>query len=191
MWPFVYKTVRDFRGSVILRNQPFKVSYSYSFGYDRWQEMQNFYWKNVRKLFRSYMGGERKHIKVCKRTKSQNWHISYFSPLCQLQLSISQNWPLQLVPWLECTTYSIKQPLLQVLRDMDENVVQECTDLIRKLPGILWTQRQHKAVTSCRYWQQWLEKKVPLHPEQPATDPDSTRTFYITHKIFSFVFIHK
>ena len=50
--------------------------------------MQHFVWE----IF-----DNRKHIKVCKKTRSQNRQMSYFSPLCQIQSSISQNRPVRLV----------------------------------------------------------------------------------------------
>ena len=43
----IRQTLSGFSGSVILRNQPLKVSYSYSFGFYRLQKMQNFLWDNV------------------------------------------------------------------------------------------------------------------------------------------------
>ena len=41
------------------------------------------------KISQKLHGGDRKHIKVCKKKqKSQNQQMSYFSPLCEIQLSI-------------------------------------------------------------------------------------------------------
>ena len=53
------------------------------------------------KISQKLRGGDRKHIKVhvhVKNQKSQNRQMDYFSTLSQLQLSVSQNWPVWLVP---------------------------------------------------------------------------------------------
>ena len=90
----IYVSDHDFEKSA------FKVSYSYSFGCDRRQKMQNFLWENVWKSVRNYMDVIEDILKYIQKTKtkSQNRQRSYFSPLCQLQLSIYQNRPVQLVP---------------------------------------------------------------------------------------------
>ena len=58
------------------------------------------------KISQKLHGGDRKQTRYVKKPKSQNRQTSYFSPLCQLHLSISQNRPVRLVPYLlQCVTY--------------------------------------------------------------------------------------
>ena len=95
----VYKTVGGFSGSVILRNLPLKFP---SFGYDRLQMMQNFCGKMF-EISQKLHGGDRNHIKVCKKKTKQNKNLKIdrwviFHPICQLQMPISQNRPVWLVP---------------------------------------------------------------------------------------------
>ena len=73
------------------------ISYSYSFGYDRLQNIQNFLWENVWKSVGNYIEVI-KDIKVRTKTKISNWQMSHFSPLCQFQLRVSQSKPVRLVP---------------------------------------------------------------------------------------------
>ena len=56
------------------------------------------------KISQNVHGGDRKHIEVYKKQKLQNQQVSYFSPLCQLQLYISQN-RLVLLVLLGCIAY--------------------------------------------------------------------------------------
>ena len=96
IWLFVYKTTSSFSESVILRNQPVKFPIPLVLDLTGCK-MHNFLWEKVSKSVKNYMEVIEKHIKVYK--KSQNWQMSYFSPLCQLQISVSCS------VLLECITY--------------------------------------------------------------------------------------
>ena len=59
--------------------------------------MQIFLYENICKSVSNYMEVIEDMFKVCKKQNSQNWQMSYFKPLYQVQLSISQNRPVRLV----------------------------------------------------------------------------------------------
>ena len=82
-------------GSVIWRHQPLNFPIP---NVRIWQAAENaeFFVGKCLKINQKSHGGERKHIKVHKK---KNRQMSYFSPLCQLQLPISQNRHVRLVPW--------------------------------------------------------------------------------------------
>ena len=82
----------DFEKSV------FKVSYSYSFGYDKLQKNVEFFVVKCLKISQELHGGDKNMLRYVKTQKSQNRQVCNFSTLCQLQLSISQNRPVRLVP---------------------------------------------------------------------------------------------
>ena len=64
-----------------------------------------FFVENCLKI-RNYMEVIENILRYVKKQKSQNQQMSYFSPLCQLHLSISQNRPVQLVACLlECMSF--------------------------------------------------------------------------------------
>ena len=94
IWPLVYKTVSSFSGSVILRNRPFKFPFPIVLNLTDCRKCIIFCGKMFENRSELH-GGDRKHIKVCKTIKIS---ISNFSPLCQLQSSISQNRSVRLVP---------------------------------------------------------------------------------------------
>ena len=93
--------VRDylssFSGKEIFRNQPYKVSYSYSYGYDRLQKMQKF----CGKMFENH-GGDRKHSKVCKKKEkvSKLTDESFFTCNCPFRkISLCDLFPA-LLEWI-------------------------------------------------------------------------------------------
>ena len=92
MWPFVYKTVSGFSGSVILRNRPLKFPFRIVL---IWQFAENapFFW---RKISQKLHGGDENHSSIFKKISKSTDEL--FFTLCQLQLSISQNRLVQLVP---------------------------------------------------------------------------------------------
>ena len=100
IWTFVYD-FKQFLWKCDFEILTFRISYSYSFGFDRLHKNAEFFCGKVfeiMKISQKLQGGDRRHIKVRKKTKMSNWQMSYFSPLCQLQSSISQNRPVWLVP---------------------------------------------------------------------------------------------
>ena len=78
IWQFVYKTISGFSGSVILRNQPLKFPIPTVLDLIGCRKCRIFLWENVWKFLRNY-GSNRKHCHL--KQKSQNWQLSYFSPL--------------------------------------------------------------------------------------------------------------
>ena len=93
IWPFLYKTIRCFAGCVILRNRPLKFAIPIVLDMTGCKKCTFF----VEKCLKSVRNCIHRKIMVCKKTKISNRQISYFSPLCQLQLYISQNRPVRLV----------------------------------------------------------------------------------------------
>ena len=107
------KTVSAFSGSENLRNQPLKFHILIVLDLTGCRKCRIFCGK-LFEIINKLHGGDIEHIKVCK--KSQNWQMSCFSPLYQLQLSISQNRPVRLVPcfvglhhifYRTCRSYSV------------------------------------------------------------------------------------
>ena len=70
--------------SVMFRNWPFKVSYSYSFGYNKLQKLQNFEGKFL-KINQKLHGGDRRYrpTKVCNKKKkiSKSTNELFFTPM--------------------------------------------------------------------------------------------------------------
>ena len=91
------KSGGGFSGSTILRNQPlFPIPIVLDLTGCR--KCQNFGGKHL-KISQKLHGGDRKHM-VCKKIPKilKFWQMSYFSLICQLQLSIPQNRLVWLVP---------------------------------------------------------------------------------------------
>ena len=100
-----------------------KVSYSHSFGFDRLQKMLNFFVGKCLKINQKLHGSDRKHIKLLKKKKKRKkrkkknliiirWVILH--PHYQLQLSISQNRPVQLVPYFVGVHHNFEMGTRQV-----------------------------------------------------------------------------
>ena len=105
MWPFVYKTLSSFSGSVILRNRPLKFLFRIVL---IWQFAENapFFWRKMfeRKSVRNYME-VMKIIQVFKK-KSQNRQMSYFLPYANFNCPYLKIGLCNLFPvLLECITY--------------------------------------------------------------------------------------
>ena len=85
-----------------------EVSHSCNFGFDRLQKIHFFFFfvsggKMFKKISQKLYGGDRRNmVRILKnkqtKKKLQNRQMRHFSPICQLQLPISQNEPVQLVP---------------------------------------------------------------------------------------------
>ena len=86
---FLWKS--DFEKSAL------KVTYSYSFDLTGCRKCRIFCGKCL-KMIQKLHALDRKHIKACKKQKCQNQQMSHFSPLYQLQLPVSRNRPVRLVP---------------------------------------------------------------------------------------------
>ena len=136
IWPFVYKIVSSFSESVILKNFAFKVSHSYSFGFDKLQKMQIVFVENVWKSVRNYMEmteNTLRYVKKNRNLKIDRWYIfhPYTNFNCPyLKIGLCDLFPVLLV----CITNLI--PL------------QNGSDFIRHLYNtpqcfyhVFWTQR--------------------------------------------------
>ena len=87
----MFKTSSSFSGSLILRYRPFKVSYSYSFGFDGLQKMQNFCWKMFESQSENtWRWSDIEHIEsmlkkiILKSTDAMPTSIVHISNLCDL-----------------------------------------------------------------------------------------------------------
>ena len=96
----------------ILWKCDFEKSYSYSFGFDRVQKMQNFLWENVWKSVRNYMEVKENILRyVKKKKKPQNQkkisfsHL-FFTPMPKSIDHISKN--RQCLTFLSCTVHVLQ-----------------------------------------------------------------------------------
>ena len=100
----MYKTLSGFYGSVILRNRPFNVSYSYSFGFDKLKKMQTFFVETVQELVRNYMEVIEDISKYVK--KYQIRQMSNFHPYANFNYQYLKIGLCNLLPdLLECITF--------------------------------------------------------------------------------------
>ena len=70
----IWMALSSFSESMIVRNQVFKVSHSYTFEFDGLRIMQNFLWEYVSKLVRNSNGVKEDLLRYVerKKQKSQN-----------------------------------------------------------------------------------------------------------------------
>ena len=142
MWIFVYKTISSFPGSVILRNWPLKFPIVLdATSCRKCRICVGKCLKISQKLHRC----DGKHNKaIMYKIKSSKSTVSYFSPLYQLPLSISQNRPVRLVPFLlEYITYATSFSLAPNIEDFQ--LPLHLTLSSKMLPlNIHWWYRQKK-----------------------------------------------
>ena len=102
VWSFVYKTISSFSRSVILSNHILIFFIPIiDLNMTGCIKSELFFFGGggkCLKICQKLHGGDRKHTKVCQKTKISNQQMGYFSPLYQLQSSISRNRHVRLVP---------------------------------------------------------------------------------------------
>ena len=89
--------LRQFLWKCNFEKSAFEVPYSYSFVFDRLQKNTEFFVRKCLKISQKLQEGDRRLMKICRKL-SEKLTDESFSPLCQLQLPISQNKPVRLVP---------------------------------------------------------------------------------------------
>ena len=77
----MYKTLRGFSGSKILRNLPLKFPIPIVWDMTGCKNTE-FLLRKCSKISKKLHGGDRRHIKVCQKKISKNQQMSNFSPLC-------------------------------------------------------------------------------------------------------------
>ena len=71
-----------------------KFSIPIVFGFDRAAENEEFLWENVGNSVKNYIALIEDVLLYVKKQNFLNRQMNHFSPLCQLQLPISQNRPV-------------------------------------------------------------------------------------------------
>ena len=97
---FRYKTLNSFYGRVNMWELGIQSFLFLLFEMWQLQKMQNFavffcfvfcLWVKCMKISQKLLGGDRRHINICKNQKSQNsnWQMGHFSTLCPMSTSFA------------------------------------------------------------------------------------------------------